>query len=433
MRRVGEFAPRVVLEAVPLLREVLDVVVADVAKARMHGGNLGDVRGVDDDLATVGTHRLELVEALRARPDVLVHLRHNRDDPLVRFFDVADVRVSRNLRARGPGALGAAEAHRVEVTARRAHDHREAVFGRLDACTCRVDELSHGRDAKRTDDAARRDERPHPVRDVDDVVHGAAGEEVLIAARESHDFVGEHGADDKVDVRFDDVAIDVHAHGNIRKQPARELGDRVGTDLAEVGDLLVVVPFVVADLERGVRVFKLSRLGAEHPLDALFAHRRVRAERNEHRDVRSAVLERVVNGGHHARKRHGAGAVGNDHAHALAVEIGCRELLGDKSRNLLVGERLVGAADASGGAHQRCGNGLHVINSFAHIAHYRADYNRLPWDIATTSTLIPPPARSHGSTQPQASRATCCLEPSSMRERTSSASNPCSMPSSPAP
>src|SRR5699024_1027625 len=112
-----QLPPGMVLEAVPLLREVLDVVVTDVAQAGVHGGDLGDVRGVDDDLAAVGAHGLGLVEALGSGPDVVVHLRDQGHDALVGLVDVGDVGLRGDLGHRGPGGLRVPEGDRIQVLA----------------------------------------------------------------------------------------------------------------------------------------------------------------------------------------------------------------------------------------------------------------------------------------------------------------------------
>src|SRR5699024_5847110 len=154
-------------------------VVSDVADAGVHRGDLGDVGGVDDHVAAVGADGLGLVEALRAGPHVGVHLRHQGDDAFVRLVDVGDVGLGRDLRHRGPGGLRVAEGDGVEVLAAGDHVHGEGVLLGLDEIARGVDQLAHRGDAERADDAAGGDQRPHPVGDVDDVVHRAAGEEVL--------------------------------------------------------------------------------------------------------------------------------------------------------------------------------------------------------------------------------------------------------------
>ncbi len=94
---------------------------------------------------------------------------------------------------------------------------------------------------------------PHPVGHVDDVVHGAAGEEVLVPAGEADHLVREHGgADDEVHIALDAQAVDLHAHrGGVGEQPAGQARDLLRGDLAEVRDLVLVVPGMVDDLPAG--------------------------------------------------------------------------------------------------------------------------------------------------------------------------------------
>ncbi len=78
MGGVRQVTPRLVLEAVPLAEEVVPAVIANLGDLGMHHRHLGDVRSVNDHLATVGDDRLQLVEALGRGPDVLILGRHDR-------------------------------------------------------------------------------------------------------------------------------------------------------------------------------------------------------------------------------------------------------------------------------------------------------------------------------------------------------------------
>ena len=93
-----------VLVAIPLLEEVIPAVVADlIQQVAMRVGNLGDVRGVDDDLASVGNGRLHLVHALGCRPDVIIHMGHDREHTPERPLDPDDVALGREI---GRGRIG---------------------------------------------------------------------------------------------------------------------------------------------------------------------------------------------------------------------------------------------------------------------------------------------------------------------------------------
>src|SRR5207342_2426687 len=62
MRRVREVAPRLIFEPLPLTKEIVPAVVADLADLRMHYRDLRDVRRINDHFAAVGNDRLQLVE-----------------------------------------------------------------------------------------------------------------------------------------------------------------------------------------------------------------------------------------------------------------------------------------------------------------------------------------------------------------------------------
>ena len=77
MGAVREVSPRVVLEAVPLLHEVVATVVPDLNDLWMGGADFRDMWRVQNDLAAVGDDRLYLVEPLGACPDVVVSGRES--------------------------------------------------------------------------------------------------------------------------------------------------------------------------------------------------------------------------------------------------------------------------------------------------------------------------------------------------------------------
>ncbi len=79
------------------------------------------------------------------------------------------------------------------------------------------------------------------------------------------------------------------------------------------------------------------------------AHRRVRAERDEHGQPADPAVQRAVDRGEQQRQRAASGRVGNEHADAAAVELGACQLLARRSRRSLVGRcsTVCGAAELS--------------------------------------------------------------------------------------
>src|SRR5678815_3786434 len=102
---VSKIAPRLVPELVPLTKEVVAVVIADLSNARMHYRDLGDVRCIDDQLTAIGDDRLELVEALSRCPDVLILCRHDRQYPAHRMIKIGDMGLRGDIRAGCPRVL----------------------------------------------------------------------------------------------------------------------------------------------------------------------------------------------------------------------------------------------------------------------------------------------------------------------------------------
>ena len=73
------------------------------------------------------------------------------------------------------------------------------------------------------------------MRDVDDVLAGDTGEEVLVAPGDADDLVGQHRPDDEGDVVLDDGTVEQHRH--VHRQPSLgQLGEAGRRDRAEVGE-----------------------------------------------------------------------------------------------------------------------------------------------------------------------------------------------------
>ena len=80
MGAVRQDAPGLMAEAIPLPDKVVAHVVPDFCQRCAVGRTeFGDVRRVDNDLASVGNHRLKFVHTLGGGPHILVHFRYNRN------------------------------------------------------------------------------------------------------------------------------------------------------------------------------------------------------------------------------------------------------------------------------------------------------------------------------------------------------------------
>lgn len=74
MGRMGQDAPRVMGEAVPLLEEVIPAVVADFFDEGAVGdGDFMNMGGVDDELAAICDDRLEFIHAFATDPKLVIH------------------------------------------------------------------------------------------------------------------------------------------------------------------------------------------------------------------------------------------------------------------------------------------------------------------------------------------------------------------------
>src|SRR5437667_10706811 len=81
VRAMSEHAPRVMLEPIPLLQKVIATMVTDfLDHLAVREADFSNVRRVDNQFATVGQDRFELVHRFAARPNLLIHLRRARED-----------------------------------------------------------------------------------------------------------------------------------------------------------------------------------------------------------------------------------------------------------------------------------------------------------------------------------------------------------------
>jgi hypothetical protein len=206
MSRVGQDTSRDMAESVHLPTEVIADVVADALdELAVHHRDLADVRRVDDQLPAVGHHRLELVHALGAGPQIVVHLRHVGEDLVERALLVDHVHLRRKLGRRIEGFLRSADKESCQIRASNHQAEAELFHGQESGGA--VDDRAH-RSLLVADDDGTLDQRPEPVERVDDLLARDAGEEVLVAAREARHLVGKGGADDHQKVVVEDLLVD---------------------------------------------------------------------------------------------------------------------------------------------------------------------------------------------------------------------------------
>jgi hypothetical protein len=224
---------------------------------------------------------------------------------------IDDVRASGHLGGGGPGGDRIAEGHRPQSACHMVDDHAERVAfprhepGRL------VHQRSDRGHAAPADYLSAREERTQPVGDVDELLSRQPGEEILVAARETHDLVGEHRADDDRHVALDHQPIypdlDRFVEPSTRKGAHCLRSDRSDTDVG-----LVIPPGVVDHRER---------LGADQGSDALVAHGGVGAEGDYDGAGADPGLDCFVNAIEQERQRAAPGGVGDDQAQRAPVEV----------------------------------------------------------------------------------------------------------------
>ena len=124
---MGQLAPRVATVSIPVGQEVVAAVVPDLRQRGVHGSDLANVRRVQDDLATVGDDRLDLVEALGPRPQVGIPTRHQGEHPPDRSIEVLDVRLRRHVRRGRPRGRRLTEGQRLRAAGRVVNHDAERV------------------------------------------------------------------------------------------------------------------------------------------------------------------------------------------------------------------------------------------------------------------------------------------------------------------
>ena len=201
------------------------------------------------------------------------------------------------------------------------HDHREKRERRPQQARGAVDHGAHGR-VGRPDHVIARDERPEPVREVDDVGRRHAGKQILRAAGESDDLVGKHRPADEDVIVVDEQPVE--RDRNVLLQPAsRQLRNLVRGNLPELHERLRIVPPVVENpplpgkpIDNGL---------PDVATELLVGHRRVGAERHQIVQRGHArpelVLDDLIQQGH----RHRPGAIRNQDEQPLAVHRQLRE------------------------------------------------------------------------------------------------------------
>ena len=228
-------------------------------------------------------------------------------------------------------------ARRPEVEARQAvglHHQREAGSGHGDHLGRAVDHRPHRRVA-RADHLVVGDEGTQPVREVDDLRAGDAGEEVLVPAREADHLVREHRPADDELVVVEDAAVQRHRH-ILREAPAGELRDLGGGNRAEVREHRRVVPLVVVDAR--LADAPADDFGTDELRQRRVVHRLVRTQRDQEVDRARLAGEQLAEQREHPRHRHRARAVRDDEQHALAVERERGEAVAHDGAGLVVGQ-----------------------------------------------------------------------------------------------
>ncbi len=92
-----------------------------------------------------------------------------------------------------------------------------------------------------------------PMKEVQQLRTGDAGEEILVASGEAGHFVREDGPQDEGDVASVNAGVDPHGHVK-RESPLGNLRSLRRRELTQSAQRRVAIPIVVEDFERAVAV-----------------------------------------------------------------------------------------------------------------------------------------------------------------------------------
>jgi hypothetical protein len=343
---VSDNAPGVFAVLIPLLQEEVPGVISDfLENGAMHGGDFGDMRGVDDHLAAIRDDGFDLVHALSARPEVVVHFRCAGKDGMEGLILVADVQVAREIGGGGPGVLGGPRIQAGEVMVPD-HHAEGAAFG-ADHGGGAVHHLTDGGPLVADDDGVG-DDGAQPVEEINDILAGDAGEQVLVAAGEADDFVGEDRADDHQEIVIVDHAVagDIHVHF---EAALGDIADFLARETSDAGDMLGVFPLVVEEAGLGIAGGVVVGGDAHALVDLILRHGGVGSQGNQKVQGLDAVCQTLIKEAEHHVQWAGSGVIRHDEEHAFAFRFPIRQSAVTDFRHICFGEKTVVKAHANGG------------------------------------------------------------------------------------
>jgi len=275
VRRMGEDAPGVILEALPLFQEVVAAVVADLPdQPPVHLGNLAEVRRIDDELAAVRHDRLQFIHALPGDPELVIHRWRARQDGVERTVLAGDMDLGRKVAGGIPGRFRRPREKPGEPPVVDHGGEAEAILP--DKRGGAIHHLADGRPFV-ADDHRVGDDRPEPVEKIEDLRAPDTGEEVFVAAGKTDHLVRENRPDDDQGVISTDPAVDLHGHGH-GKKAAGQLVDLSGRDAPDLLKARGIIPGVVEHPHVAVSPGPLFRGDLQPPIDRLPAHGGMGAE-----------------------------------------------------------------------------------------------------------------------------------------------------------
>ena len=167
-----------------------------------------------------------------------------------------------------------------------------------------------------------------------------ARKQIFVPAGEPDDFVGEYRADDDNLVVIEHHPVHVHRHVH-REQSVRQPADFLRRDDADAFQRGGIIPGMVVKADATVCLTAFGLRDFEPLTNGGFAHRLVRAERNEHverlRRFADLPVKRLKQQPHGCR----AGAIGNNQEYLLAAVIFGRARFLDKVADLRISKRAV--------------------------------------------------------------------------------------------
>ena len=155
--------------------------------------------------------------------------------------------------------------------------------------------------------------------EIDDILPGDAGKEILVPARKADHFVRKDRAAHQQMIVIQDQAVETYGYA-LMQQAAADAFHLGRSDHAHLSEHLWIVPGVVEEVNLRVLRCLFSRSHPHQCQQLCLTERRMRPQRHQEIDLAGSALQRSHDGAKEERQRHGSGGVGDEHQYPFALD-----------------------------------------------------------------------------------------------------------------